>query len=326
MVSIFKEKSTPAVFGLIVLSIGLHAFFLFRPPLVVTTPGDGLLYYFLNPLAGLPSIFLSLLYYIIVLVQALRINYLFNDIRMYQKAAFTAALAYVFLTSLLPEWNNITAALVANSCIIWLLFRIVKLYNTPQPKTLIYNIGLITGITVLLYYPALGIIGAIFFALGVTRPFRINEWLVLLLGIITPAYFWCGYMFLTGQLQASLQNFTAIFQLHKIVDPAIKIAIIAFSAAGLLLIIGIYGWQANSNRMVIQVRKTWGVLFFMLLLFAPAVFVIKSAWPAALLLACLPAAAFIGNAFLYPKKIISALLFWLMVGVSIYVNWVLVKI
>ena len=325
MVSIFKEKSTTAVIGVIFAGIALHAVFMFSPPVVAVSEDDGLLYYFLKPLAGIPPIFLSILYYGVILVQALRLNYLLNDIRMYQKPAFTAALSYIFLTALLPVWGNITAALIANSCIIWLLFRMVKLYNTPQPKSLVYNAGLVTGVTVLLYYPAFCIIPVIFFALGVTRPFRLNEWFVLLLGIITPAYFWCGYLFLTGQLEESVKGFTAIFQIHKVIEPNIKPVIIAFGTAGLVLITGILSWQANSNRILIQVRKIWGILFFMLLLFIPVAFVIKNAWPAALVLACLPAAAFMGNAFLYPKKIISALLFWLMVIVIVYTNWVALK-
>lgn len=325
MVSIFKEKSAPAVIGLIFLCVALHAFFLFTPPSVITAPGDGLLHYILQPLAGVPSIFVSLLYYIIVLAQALRFNNLFNDVRMYPKQAFTAGLSYVLLTALLPGFNNISAALVANSLIIWLFFRIVKLYSTPQAKALIYNIGLITGSTVLLYYPALSLIPLVFFALGVARPFRFNEWVILLLGIITPAYFWCGYLFITNQLMPVIHSFAGVFAVHKIIAPNIKHIIAALAAAGLVLVTGIFGWQANSSRMVIQVRKLWGTLFVMLLLMVPVLFIVANAWPGALLLACMPAAAFAGNAFLYPKKIISAILFWLMVTVVVYINWVPLK-
>jgi len=326
VVSIFKEKSAPAVVGLIFLCVALHAFFLFTPPSIVTSPGEGLLHTILQPLAGVPTIFLSLLYYIIVLAQALRFNNLFNDVRMYPKQAFVAGLSYVLLTALLPAWNNISSALVANSLIIWLFFRIVKLYSTPQAKALVYNIGLIAGCTILLYYPALSLIPLVFFALGVARPFRFNEWIILLLGIITPAYFWCGYLFLTGQLMDTIHNFTSIFKLHKVLDPNIKYISIALGVAGLVMVTGIFGWQANSSRMVIQVRKLWGTLFVMLLLMVPVLFVIINTWPGALLLACVPAAAFTGNAFLYPKKIISAILFWLMVAVVVYINWVPFKI
>lgn len=320
MVSFFKEKSTSAVFGLIFLCIILHAFFLNRPPVIITTKADGLLYYVLTPFSQLPSIVISILYHIIILVQALRINYVMNDTRMYQKPAFTVSLAYVMLTALMPEWNNITAALLANSMIIWLVFRLVKLYNMQQPKSLIYNIGLITGSTLLLYYPSAFVVPAVFFALGITRPFRVNEWFVLLLGIVTPVYFWTGYLFLTDQLN-TISGVAALFHPHTITPANLKLTVIAFSAAGLLLIAGVVGWRTNNNRMVIQVRKMWSVLFFMFLLLLPVVFIMTNAWPVALLLACVPGAAFVSNAFLYPKRLVSVLLFWIMAAVIVYVNW-----
>ncbi|HWB25433.1 MAG TPA: hypothetical protein VG738_08125 [Chitinophagaceae bacterium] len=325
MVSIFKEKSTSAVFGLVFLAIALHAFFLYRSPEIITTADDGLLYLILNPLKQLSPVFLTLLYYILVLVQALRINHVLNDVRMYQKSSFTASLGYIVLTAMLPAWNNISAALVANSFIIWLLFRIVKLYNTPQPKALVYNIGLITGSLALLFYPALFIIPVIFFALGVTRPFRLNEWFVLLLGIITPPYFYAVYLFLTSQAAPS-RAFFAVFKVEKIFPGNPTITAIALGMAGLLFIAGVFTWQAQNNRLQIQVRKMWSVLFIMLLLLVPCVLFMQAAWPNALLLACVPGAAFAGNTFLYSKRLLGALFFWLALAVVVYVNWVPFKI
>jgi hypothetical protein len=325
VVSIFKEKSTPAVLGLVFLAVVVHAPFFYKPPNITALETDGLLYYFLNPLTQLPGVILAGLYYAVVLVQALRINYVLNDARMYQKTAFTASLGYILLTALLPAWCNISPALVVNSFIIWLLFRMVKLPNASRPKTIVYNIGLITGSIVLLYYPSICIIPVVFFALGVTRPFKLNEWFVLLMGIITPAYFWCGYLFLTGQLSA-LKVVAGIFSLQKILPANVQVTGVAFAAAGLLIIAGIFGWRAYNNRMQIQVRKMWSVLFIMLLLFIPSILIIKNAWPAALLLACVPGATFAGSTFLYQKRLIAALFFWLTIAAIIYVNWQTFKI
>ncbi len=324
MVSFFKDKSTSAVFGVVFVCIVLHIFFLYNPPKIVTDPSDGLLFYVLSPFSQLPSIAVSVMYYAIVLVQAIRLNYGLNDARMFQKIAFTTALGYILLTALLPSWNNITAALVENSMIIWLIFRVTKLNNIQSPKSLIYNIGLITGSAGLLYFPSLGIVPVIFFALGVTRAFRPNEWFVLLMGVITPFYFWGCYLFLTGQVN-TIKVLQSLFQWHFDVSSNIKLNI-AFAAAGLLLIAGIYAWQANSNRMVIQVRKVWMVLFMMFLLFIPEIFFIKNTWPGALMLTCVPGAAFVSCTFLYSKRLVSAFFFWLMVAVIVYVNWLPFKI
>jgi len=84
----------------------------------------------------------------------------------------------------------------------------------------------------------------------------------------------------------------------------------------------VYLWQKNSNRMIIQVRKNWSVLFILFLLLSVQVFFIQNAWPNALMLATVPAAAFVGNTFIAPKRNIwSAIIFWLLVLLVLYNNW-----
>jgi hypothetical protein len=318
VVSVFKERSGPAVFSVIALCLALHAFLLATPPAIVASPNEGLMYYVLQPLSKLPALAVSIIYFIIVIVQAFRINYVLNDAHMFQKSPFVAALAYILLTALWPPCNNITAALVVNGMLIWLLFRFVKLYRINQPKALIYNIGVISGGTALLYYPALGIIPLVFIALGAIRAFRLNEWMVLLLGIATPFYFWCCWLYLTDGL-GTLKTIAALFELHRIAGP-VKPMSVAFAGAGLLLIAGGARLQANRN-MLIQARKTWLIVFCMLLLLLAALFIIKNAWPYAVLTACVPAAAITANAFLNPRSYVATVLFWLMVAAIVYVNW-----
>ena len=325
MVSFFKEKSTAAVFGLIIISSLARAFFWMRPPQLVIVPGDGLIYYLLSPLSAIPVLLLPLLYQAIIIVQALRLNYAFNDVRLFPKSAFTGALAYILLTALLPAWNNITAALVINTVLIWIIYKLIKLYNTQQPKTLLFNIGLITGTTVLLYVPSFPLFIVIFFALATFRPFSLNEWLILLAGIITPFYFITGWLFLNGNLNTTLQQLQ-IFELQIIRPQNLALIIATFSVAATAIIAGIFLWQSNSGRMVIQVRKTWSVLFITILCLSPVVFFTKDAWPNALLLLGVPASAFVSNVFLYPKRnLLPALLFWVLIALIIYNNWFAIK-
>jgi hypothetical protein len=326
VVSFFKDKSPTAVIGLIVISIATRALFWNKPPTVVTTPNDGLIYLLLSKFSVLPGAAIAFLYHFIVLIQALRLNYALNDIRMLPKPAFTTALAYVLLTALMPSWNNITAALVANSMIIWLVYRLIRLYNTPNPKTVVYNIGLITGSTVLLYYPSLPLIGVVFFALATLRPFRANEWIILLIGTITPLYFLIGWLYLNDEAEIALQQLQ-IFHLQIIRPLNLLVTIATFTLAGIAIIAGIITWQANSGRLSIQARKSWSFLFVMLLLLVPVIYFMKNAYPDALLLAAVPGAAFVSNTFLYPKRnFIPALLFWLFIGLIVYINWYLIKI
>ncbi|MEP6844975.1 MAG: hypothetical protein ABI861_03200 [Panacibacter sp.] len=325
MVSFFKEKSATAVFGLVIVSIGTRLFFWEHHPQIVTSADDGLIYLLLTQLLFLPIPAIGLLYHFIVVFQALRLNYALDNLRMFPKPCYTTALAYVILTALIPAWNNISSALVINGMVIWLLFRLLKLYSSSSPKSLLYNIGLIISCTVILYYATMPLILLAFVAVAVYRPFRINEWMILLLGILTPIYFLAGYLFLNDQLEAVL-NKPIIFKLQIIRPANLAITIATFIFTSIVIITGAYLWQSNSGRMVIQVRKNWSILFFMVILLIPGVFFIKNTWPDALLLAAPAAAAFVSNTWQYPKKnLLPALLFWSFIAVITYNNWFVVK-
>lgn len=326
MVSIFRDKSPVNVFWLIGLSILLHAHFFVSPPQVLATTDDGFISGLLiKYIAPLPAFAIAALYHITVIMQALRLNYILNDIKMFQRPAFTTAMAYVLFTALLPEWNHLSAALVTNNFIIWLIYLIARLYNSPHPKSLIYNIGFIAGLAVAGYYPSLPIIIVAYFALAVLRPFRANEWFILLMGIITPFYFLAAWLFMGDQI-VLMRRYIPVWQPHIIHLKNLKGSIIAFASLGVSIITGILIWQSNNGRMLIQARRTWGVLLVMLFLFIPILFIIKGLYLESLLLAFVPAAAFAANFFLYPRGVvIPAILFWLYVGLIVYNNWFVLK-
>ena len=322
MVSFFREKSFAAIFWLIALSLLLHARLLVHAPEFTALPGDGFLFDLINPLRQLPPLARVFLYQAIVIIQALRLNYFLNDLRMMQKTATTVAMSYILITALFPAWNDLIPALLVNSILIWLIYLVSKLYNAPNPKTVIYNIGLITGSTVLLYPPSVPLVMVIFLAQAILRPFRPNEWLVMLLGLLTPVYCLVSILFLKDALGRTWQ-YLPVFQLH-LPENTYRLPMIYTTATlGLLMIAGLFYWEKKMGRMVIQARKNWWVLLLMFLFLVPIVFFIKGAGFEVLLLSAPPAAAFVSNLFLYPeKRWLPLLMFWLTAGIIFYNNWV----
>lgn len=272
------------------------------------------------PLSALPSMAVTFIYYLIVLLQALRLNYLLNDLKMFPKHTFVTAVCYVLLTALYPAWNNITPALIMNTFLIWLIFRFARLYNSQNPKTHIYNIGLITGVMIMLYNPATPVVLLIFWALGILRPFDSKEWFVLLIGIITPFYFLAGVLFLQDNFKHILK-YLPQFDWH-VLDPTHEITmLISAIAIALFVFLGFVSWQNNNGRMVIQSRKNWAVLLLMFLFLIPGAFIISNAGFDSLLLCTVPAAALAGNFFFYPKNLFPSVLFWCLLVAVIVNNW-----
>jgi hypothetical protein len=322
VVSLFREKSSAGIFWLIALSSLLHTPFLIHPPQVIAVSGQGILYEIMQPLLFFPPFAMALFYQAIIITQALRLNYILNDARMFSKTAFTAAMSYLLLTALFPAWNNLTPALISNSLLIWLLQRFMKLYNTPNPRASIFNTGLIASCAVLLYHPAVIMIMLAFFALAVLRAFKINEWLVLLMGLITPFYCLFSILFLNDGLKNALY-FLPKFHIHSL-DNADKIVKLTTSiTATVLILAGFFAWQQNITRMIIHVRKNWSVILVMMLFLTMVVFFVKDLQFDVFLLAMVPASIFVSCIFLYPKQsLFPAILFWLTVAVVVYNNWV----
>lgn len=325
MISLFKEKSAASVLGLIIFSILLHFPFIYHPPQVIISPMDGLLYYVILPLKALPSIALSIIYQLIILLQAFRFNYILENLKMYPKPTYIGALAFILLTGLFPQWGNISVVLVANSAILWFLFFISKSYNAPKPGALVFNAGLTASIAILLNYQLILLIPASFIALAIIRPFKINEWFIISLGIILPFYFSASYLFITDNM-AFAQKLILIFQWHLIVPENLILTLTTIGISSIILICGIYMMQDNSSRMVLQARKTWAIIFFLLIMLIPSIFFMAGHWPYTLLPLLIPASAFISYALIYPRKnIVSLIFFWLLIGLSVYNNWLSLK-
>ncbi|MCA6448745.1 MAG: hypothetical protein IM584_07050 [Chitinophagaceae bacterium] len=322
MVFLFRDKSIANLFFLVVLSIAVHLHLFINAPLVVTNDADGVFSILLrNYVVGLPTTVLFLLYHIIVLTQAIRLNIVLNDLRMFQHNTYTTAMAYVLLTGLFTQWCSITPALLANFLLIWLFIKLCRLYNHPSPKTLLFNTGLIVGLSVLCYHPTAILVLVVLFALAVVRPFKLAEWLTLLMGALLPYYFLGAILFLKDQF-GSFSQYLPYLKLNLPLQEMGIPLMVSLSLLFLFLVTGLYYWQASSNRMVIQVRKNWGVMAVMLFILLPIPFLFHKAGLESGLMLLVPLGAFAGNGFSYPRSLILPnILFWLTAGLIAYNNW-----
>jgi hypothetical protein len=234
-------------------------------------------------------------------------------------------MAYVLLSGILIQWCSISSALMANFLVIWIFVKLSRLYNHPSPKTLLFNTGLIVGLSVICYHPTAILILVVLFALAVVRPFRLAEWVVLLMGILLPYYFLFSLLFLRDEA-SQFPSFLPYLRFNLPLPKwdAQLVASLAVLAAA--LVTGLIFWQISIKRMVIQIRKNWGVMMVMLWILLPIPFIflnagIESAW-----MCLVPIAAFASNAFSYPRKMFAPnIVFWLCMAIIVYNNWILIK-
>ncbi len=307
--------------------MAVHAHFMVGAALAITVDQDGLFALFIKHyFSKLNTSWLFLCYHAIILVQAIRINILFNEHKIFAQMGYTPAMTYILLTGIFPDWASITPALLANFLLIFSYQLLVKLGTAPRAKTLIFNIGLSVGVATLCFHPIALLNIVVFFALAILRSFRLQEWFCLLLGVLLPFYFLAASLFLLNQYN-HLPFYLPRVKIGLPVDiltPQLGTGIIVIF---LCFFAGIFYWQKFNSRLAIQIRKNWSVLLLMAIVAICIPFISHHSFISSSILCLVPFSAFISNAFSYPKRLLFPnLLFWILAAVIVYNNWALIKI
>ncbi len=323
MTGIFKANNSYNNFLLLLYGVLLKLPMFLYPKVPAAQQIDGILYKTilkqLQPFGvGLPIIY-PLITFCLLFAQAVYFNKLVNDQRIMQRPHYLTGMSYLLITSLFMEWNILSSPLIINSLLIWVWSKMSGLYNDPRPKAALFNIGIAIGLCTFFYFPSLAFAALIIFGLALTRPFKLAEWLIALLGIITPYYFLLAIVFLAEKWKGySFPGFAVTSPLFNQSHWAYAAIIIVLLSS----IIGIFYIQQNFRRQLIQARKSWNLTFLYLLvaLFVPFVNATHSFeyW----ILCAVPLSAFVAAAFLYPaKKWFPVALHWLMVAFVIVISY-----
>lgn len=288
-----------------------------NPHVPLIRPEDGVLYKsileFLSPLAKSNAIIYPILAFSLLFLQAIILTRFMNNQRMMSKPGYLPGMAYLLITSLLPEWNYFSAPLLVNTILLFILTSLFKIYNQPKPGGAIFNIGLALGVISFIFLPALTFLIWILLSLAIMRPFRLQEWLLCILGVTTPFYFYAIYLFITDKW-----NWAALWPHFTIGLPELKQSVWLAGSAFLIIIpflAGGYLVQTGLRKMLIQVRKGWSLLLLYLLgaIFIP--FVNNSHTFENWVIAAIPFAAFHACTYLYSTfRIFPVALFWFIVA------------
>ena len=317
MIGIFKQKNPANIFLLLVFGVLIKLPMFLHPHIVSGKAGDGIFFTailkLLEPtVKSTPSIYPFLAFGLLFL-QAVMLTSFINKQRMMSRPTYFPGVAYMLITSLFAEWNYFSAPLIINTILLFVLSALFKIYSQQNAKGAIFNIGLSLGIASFIFFPSLTFIIWILLALAVMRPFKLNEWVLCIIGITTPFYFYAIYLFINDQW--SWQNLWPHFSVNL---PSVKQSAWLAGSAFLLAVpflAGGYYVQDSLRKMLIQVRKGWTLLLLYLLgaIFIP--FVNNSNSFENWVMAAIPFAAFHACTYLYSTlKILPLLIFWLTVA------------
>jgi hypothetical protein len=203
---------------------------------------------------------------LVVFIQALLFNRIVNIYNVLGKSTLLPALIYVVASSVFTPFLFLSPPLVCNFFILFIVYRILSSQKNQNLISTMFDLGMLTAIGTIFYFPFIVMILILFIALIIFRPFNWREWVAVLIGYIV-IVFLLGVYYLWND---SLGSFYAIWRpLVSNVPVFIRINVqdyIVLLPITVTLILGFIQLRENFFRSYIQVRKTFQLLFFVVLI------------------------------------------------------------
>ena len=213
--------------------------------------------YVVNPLVQ--NIFAGLL----IFIQALIINYIFNQHKLSRESSLFSGVFYVLFVSLIPGASGLTPVLIANTFMLIALMYILNTYKNIQATSQIFNAGFMIAVASFFYIPY-----AVFILFGIVallqlRSFKLVEKLQFLTGVITPYFliftlkYWYNLPFIEVRFLGDI-----FFRLPEI---SMEQPLIEYIAIGVMLLAAMAGvafYGTVVAKKAVQIKKKIEILYW----------------------------------------------------------------
>lgn len=259
---------------------------------------------------------------VITLIQAIIFNRVVTGHNLLGKPSFLPALMYVTGSSLLVHFLVLTPALLCNFLMIWMLDKFLSVHRKASAQASMFDLGIIVALGTLIYLPFIGMMMLLWICLIVFRPFNWREWIAGILGFLTIYFFIAVAYYLTD----SFDDFRDL-QVPLVIEfKLFKINIYNYLVVIPLLIImflSVISLQQKFYRSNVHVRKSYVLLFFVLV-FSFLSFFITSRYHIYHFLLVVPAASvFMAYYFTAAgKRWFYESIYLILAGFIIYFQWV----
>jgi hypothetical protein len=322
MIDIFRRFNPLNIIGLAVLLFILRAgYVLFAPaaiPLQLTEPFMRAILPvdYVDTLSPTVSVFVAA---IVVLIQSVLVNYLINHYNLLGRPSFLPGLMYVTLSGLFTPFLVLSAPLLCNFVIIWMLFKLMDLYKSEDTKALAFDLGMLVATGSLIYLPFTYFVLIVWIALVIFRPFNWREWTASLIGYVTVFFFIGVIYYLTDRLPYFHRIWLPLgstFTGPQVLD---KYDFLLLIPVMVIIVLGLFKLQENFFKSYVLIRKAFQLLFFMVVVAAISFYVRPAFGLSHFLLCAVPMAIFFAYYFLYARsRWMYESLFFLLVASIIY--------
>jgi len=200
-------------------------------------------------------------------IQALLVNNIVNENKVLAKKSYLAGLLFIIVSSFFKESLVLSPALLALTFVILSTERLFSLIKKEKAFGDVFDVGFLVAIAALFYFPAILFFLFAYIGLGTMRAFAYRDWIIILLGFMSPFivvftwYFWFDKAPVMLAEMANVHNHTWLNNLAlKPVDWMLLGALLLLIAVSLALLPGAL------YSSLIQVRKFSTALITLLFL------------------------------------------------------------
>ena len=279
--------------------------------------------------AGIKSypFLLTLISFILILCEAVLINYIVEKNEILDTTTYLPALVYIILMSLQPEMFSLHPIIIAN---LFMLFAVHKLMQTYRKETAYanaFNAGFFISLAALFYIPSVVFILVLWIGLIILRPFVWREWIISAIGILLPWAYLVFYYFWNDKLDTL--EYDALY--YTIITPQKSFNVLSFSNAeylqiGFLLLCAVLTagkFFSDFGKGTVRTRSNLLLLLWFFLLAFASVFLAPEYSIPYLSFLSIPFSIFFSSFLLFARKAWVAEIVFVLLIISVFINQLL---
>ncbi|MES2512705.1 MAG: DUF6427 family protein [Bacteroidota bacterium] len=230
----------------------------------------------------------------VILLGAFFVNYLVVEQEITSKTNYLPAFFYILFAFSATTKSTVEPVLVANLFILPALYFLIDSYRRDFALSEIFKAGIFLGLASFFCIHYIVVFPLSFLALIILRPFNWREWMIMLIGLVTPLYIYISICYLR-----TTDAFTVFGMIREATSSLQKLVISEYYIAFLLMaiitfIFAIINYLGKGFGGKVKTQKTKYVLLWMLLLSVIIIF-FEQVSDMILLPCIIPLSIFIGD-------------------------------
>lgn len=330
MLKFFHQSNPITLLLLIVFTTLINLKWIIDPSLLIphhySFIGDMIFNNWLH-ISAWPAVLVTVIHIGLIMSTGILLSFLLQQFKIITKASLVPAVVFVTLSSIFPDFIYSAPEIICGILLVFILFKIFGVYNKSKSDMTYFDVGLLSGIMSLLYFPAI-----VFCFFGILSLFRIRstsfrEFFVYCLGIILSYFlavttlFWFDLLPEFANAQSSIpENFNRAAASFGI------ITIVKLSVVGMVFIPSLVFFSNRFSTNLIQVRKYLSAFVYLLIFSTACMFLNIPLHDGALYFVIIAASVFVSYYFYHSKnRLAPELLFLALTGTTLifqYINFV----